>query len=62
MGRCGGGGKGLESDGKMNAAAEINTEINKRENSGGAPQLSVHMKNMGVPLLIGCKVTHISVQ
>lgn len=52
--------KGLERDGKMNAGVEISTRETRREKSGGAPKLSVHMKDMEVSLLLAIK-SHTSV-
>lgn len=49
-----GGGKGLGRGKPMGDGDE-------RE-CGRASQLSVHMKDRGVPLLIGCNDTHINVQ
>lgn len=50
-----GGGKGLERTGKMNAGEEISTRETRRKKSGIAPQLSAHMKDAGVLLLIAYK-------
>lgn len=48
-------GKGLEKDGKMNVGEEITTRETRRKNSGGVPQMSVSVKDVGVPVLIGYK-------
>lgn len=48
-------GKGLEKDGKMNVGEEITTSETRRKNSGGVPQMSVSVKDVGVPVLIGYK-------
>lgn len=48
-------GKGLEKDGKMNVGEEITTRETRRKNSGGVPQMSVSLKDVGVPVLIGYK-------
>lgn len=39
----------------MNVGEEITTRETRRKNSGGVPQMTVSVKDVGVPVLIGYK-------
>lgn len=43
------------NDGKMNVWEEITTRETRRKKSGGVPQMSASVKDMGVPVLTGYK-------
>jgi len=50
-----GGGKGLESKRKKNTGEEVNTREARRKKTGDTAELSLLVKDMEIPLLIGYK-------